>query len=66
MKFTLTIDSDSEDLDEGGRERLVEITREVIDIVADYGLGDHRIIRDANGNTVGWWTYIEESKKDGE
>ena len=66
MKFTLTIDSDGADLEEGGRERLVEITREVIDIVADYGLGDHQIIRDGNGNTIGWWTIVEDSKGDAE
>ena len=66
MKFTLTIDSDSADLEAGGRERLAEILHEEIDAVAGYGFGDHRIIRDGNGNTIGWWTLVEDSKGDAE
>lgn len=63
MKFTLTIDGDSADLAEGGRERLAEMLCQVANQVCETSR-NAGFIQDYNGNTVGNWVY-EESEEDG-
>jgi len=64
VKFTLTIDSDSADLEAGGRETLGEILCLTADRMCETSL-DTDLILDRNGNTVGNWVY-ENSKEDAE
>jgi len=64
MKFTLEIDSDSADLDEGGRDTLANMLCQVANQVCETSR-DTDVIQDYNGNTVGNWVY-EESKEDAE
>jgi hypothetical protein len=63
MKFILTIDGDSADLAEGGRDTLANMLCQVANQVCETSRNAD-FLQDHNGNTVGNWVY-EENEEDG-
>lgn len=68
MRFTLEIESDGAALSEEGRgHELARILHAVADRVAESaeaGEADSGILRDVNGNRVGWWELEEPEEEE--
>jgi len=67
LKFTLTIDMDSDAFQEGNNgNEVARILSKVVHQVDQDELagGDGRVLRDGNGNTVGQWAVSEPKFRD--
>jgi hypothetical protein len=62
MKFTFIINCDDANSTEWSRDKLAEVLHKEADLIHGDS-GDHRVIRDKQGNVIGqwtWWTYAKE------
>lgn len=65
MRFTLTFDADNAAFETDPDSAAADVLRRTANVVACRGTFDGEgNVRDANGNTVGRWTFTDDSETD--